>query len=356
MSNISLGIRNHPQSLTLAANDYKTVDVSGSYFLLVSNSLTTDVEVAIGGYDSLNPWPVLFSAQTRNPDEFFDKVRFHNPAGVSMTIEFWVSTLLIDNKSAEVTGTITIPIDDTSNGTVSDASIVVQSRAGYLLTVGPVVNVGGGVVGLPLTAHPFVAGDLVTVTGCPQYNGAYTVLAGGGVNQVNITHAYMGGLLDNAAAVNVGGGVVGIPITGHSYTAGETIRLAGTVNYNGDEVVVAGGGANQVNITAAYVAEVFTGAETHNLVVDGVDDTIALTAAQSIASSATQKELHIANHDATYKVFWGDSAVNAATYRGVPIAPESVYIIPCTDVIYLAAEAGAGVAGCRVSWNRKTKS
>lgn len=65
------------------------------------------------------------------------------------------------------------------------------------------------------------------------------------------------------AAVNVGGGVVGIPCTAHGFQAGETVTIANTVNYNGDEVVLSTSTTNQVNITATYNAETF-----------GADDTI----------------------------------------------------------------------------------
>jgi len=354
--NITKGIVVAWRTLTLTAGEHRTVPQPGRYFLLVGNSLTTPVHVGIGT-DSPSPWPVLFSARVEREEDYFDRVTFYNPAGAAMTIDYVISNLIIDNKSAEVTGTITIPVDDTSNGTVSDASIVVQPRAGFLIDAAVAVDVGGGVVGLPVTAHPFATGNLVTVTGCPQYNAAYTVLAGGGVNQVNVTATFKGGLIDNAAAVNVGAGVVGIPITGHPYATGETITFTNTVNYNGSYPVLASSTVDQVNITVAYNAEVFDGVDdSHNLTFDNTDDSIALTAAQSIPAGTTRKELHITNHDATYRVFWGDSNVNAATWRGTVIAPESVYIIPCTNQIFLACEDAAGVAGCRVSWNHMTKS
>ena len=344
-------------AITLAAGEHTTVNQVGRYFILKSNSLATEVQVAIGNSQHYTAWPVLWSFQTHSVDDFFEKIKFYNPAGAPMTIDFFISTDWIDNKSAEVTGTITIPIDDTSNGTVSPASIVVQPRNGVLIDVDEPVDVGGGVVGLPIAGHPFAAADNVTVSGCPQYNGVNIVVAGGGANQVNITATFKGGLIDNAAAVNVGVGVVGIPITGHPYATGETIRLDNTTNYDGDYPVLASSTANQVNITVAYNAETFDGVnDSHNLVFDGVDDKIALTTAQSIPADTTRKELHITNHDATYKVFWGDANVNATTYRGVIIQPDSVYILPCTDEIFLACEDAAGVTGCIVSWANKTKT
>ena len=281
--NITKNIIVSIEPVTLAAGEHRTINQPGRYFLLVSNSLTTALQVAIGN-DSYQPWPVLFSARVEKEDDYFDKVKFYNPAGTAMTVEYIISNLIIDNKAAEVTGTITIPIDDTTNGTETPASIIVQPRGGALINA--------------------------------------------------------------AAAVNVGGGVVGIPVTGQTFNTGDAITITGTVNYNGAYTVLASSTANQVNITAAYVAETF----------DGVDDTIKLTTPRSIAAGTTRKELHIANHDTSYKVFWGDANVDDAAWRGIPVQPESVYIITCTDILYLTCEAGAGIAGCRVSWANKTKS
>jgi len=67
--------------------------------------------------------------------------------------------------------------------------------------------------------------------------------------------------LDNAAAVDKGGGLVGIPITGHPFAAGDTITLDGTSNYDGAEEIVSET-ADEVVITATYAAETFAGTET----------------------------------------------------------------------------------------------
>ena len=68
--------------------------------------------------------------------------------------------------------------------------------------------------------------------------------------------------MDVGPAVNVGAGIVGLPLTGHNYPVGSEIVVAGTVAYDGAYVVQAGGGANQINVVAAFAAEAFTGAET----------------------------------------------------------------------------------------------
>lgn len=67
--------------------------------------------------------------------------------------------------------------------------------------------------------------------------------------------------INNAAAVDKGGGLVGIPITAHTFTAGRTVVIAGTVAYNGTYQIVSQT-TDEIVITVTYVAETFTGAET----------------------------------------------------------------------------------------------
>jgi hypothetical protein len=61
---------------------------------------------------------------------------------------------------------------------------------------------------------------------------------------------------DNAAAVDIGGGIVQIPCTDHNFHKGDTVVISVTTNYNGT-YTVRDCGVNSFNITAAYVAEVF---------------------------------------------------------------------------------------------------
>ena len=64
--------------------------------------------------------------------------------------------------------------------------------------------------------------------------------------------------INNAAAVDKSGGLVGIPITSHAFVAGEPVTIAGSTNYNGNNTVVSKT-TNEIVITAAYVAETFSG-------------------------------------------------------------------------------------------------
>ncbi len=77
--------------------------------------------------------------------------------------------------------------------------------------------------------------------------------------------AYSGSLakaLDAAAATDEGGGLVGIPLTGHGYAQGDLVFISGTDNYNGLHTAQAGGTANKFLIQAAYGAETFAATDT----------------------------------------------------------------------------------------------
>lgn len=67
--------------------------------------------------------------------------------------------------------------------------------------------------------------------------------------------------IDNAAAVDKGGGLVGIPITGHSLEAEQIVVVDGTTNYDGSYEIISKT-ADEIVITATYVAETFAGTET----------------------------------------------------------------------------------------------
>lgn len=67
--------------------------------------------------------------------------------------------------------------------------------------------------------------------------------------------------LNAAAAVDAGGGLVDIPITGHGYAVGARIGLAGTTNYDGHHYVVAVPDVNTIRIATTFNAETFAGTE-----------------------------------------------------------------------------------------------
>ena len=77
--------------------------------------------------------------------------------------------------------------------------------------------------------------------------------------------------LDATAAVNVGGGVVGLPFTGHPFEVGQKIRVYGTGKYDADYTVQAGTTANEIRVLASYVAKTFGGTETVIRMIDGLN-------------------------------------------------------------------------------------
>lgn len=66
--------------------------------------------------------------------------------------------------------------------------------------------------------------------------------------------------IDNAAAVDKGGGEVGIPCTGHSYTTRHDVTFSGTTNYD-NTYRVQSATADEIVIEETYNAETFAGTE-----------------------------------------------------------------------------------------------
>jgi hypothetical protein len=70
--------------------------------------------------------------------------------------------------------------------------------------------------------------------------------------------------LGASAAVDKGSGKVGLPCSSHGYSTGTSISVRGTVNYNAIYTVDATSSTDEIVVTASYVSETFTGAETVN--------------------------------------------------------------------------------------------
>lgn len=139
------------------------------------------------------------------------------------------------------------------------------------------VDKGGGTVGIPITGHPFSAGDSITIIGTTNYDDDYTVLAASTTDEVVVTAAYQAEVfagteaaalavqsplfIDNDDAVDKGDGTVGIPATAHGLSEGDSITIAGTVAYNGNYTVLGATTTNEIVITTTYAAETFAGTE-----------------------------------------------------------------------------------------------
>lgn len=97
--------------------------------------------------------------------------------------------------------------------------------------------------------------------------------------------------IDNAAAVDKGGGLVGIPVTGHAFVAGREVTIAGTTNYNGAFEVISQT-TNEVVITDTFVSETFGGTETIVSSIKGVVFVGTVTSGTFADVSAEQGDLH----------------------------------------------------------------
>jgi len=60
---------------------------------------------------------------------------------------------------------------------------------------------------------------------------------------------------------DVGGGIVGIPYTAHPFSSGDVIRIAGSTNYTGTHTLTAGTSANELQFSDTYTPETFDGTE-----------------------------------------------------------------------------------------------
>lgn len=80
-----------------------------------------------------------------------------------------------------------------------------------------------------------------------------------GPKQVTPVEQTAGHLLGEARLL--GGGEVGLPVKGHGLISGDYVYTLGTANYDKEEVLLAATSRNEIVITAANVAEAFTGRE-----------------------------------------------------------------------------------------------
>ena len=109
--------------------------------------------------------------------------------------------------------------------------------------------------------------------------------------------------LNNAAAVDKGGGLVGIPLTGHGYSEGEILLLNGSTNYDGVYTLPSqsSGDANEIIITAVYQAETFAGTEIVCIVVESTTHTLE-TATRTYDRFWQEYTEQVAAHTATIKM------------------------------------------------------
>lgn len=133
-----------------------------------------------------------------------------------------------------------------------DGSVLLASSAGITGNT----NGAGVSLGAIAAIEEFVGGLAVT---------QFPTMAGGAVATFTLQHSAVVSsvTLDAGPAVDNGGGLVGLPSTGHGFVSGDVVRVIGTTNYEGENFTLdPTTGVNELVITATYVAETFAGTET----------------------------------------------------------------------------------------------
>ena len=114
-------------------------------------------------------------------------------------------TYYIGGTVGEVPGTPAIPATYTLTyfGENSDVWGVPLSDVGTLTldTGGEVRNVGGGIVGIPCTGHPFIEGESIVITGTDQYGDGYTLTEGTTENELQFVDEYIAETFDGTETV-----------------------------------------------------------------------------------------------------------------------------------------------------------
>lgn len=115
--------------------------------------------------------------------------------------------------------------------------------------------------------------------------------------------------LSASAAVDNGDGTVGIPVAAHSFFAGQSVTVAGSVAYNGTYTlpVQTAGSGSVVVIPHAYVAETFVGTETiaitDSSAVNNGDGTVSIPCpAHGLASGQDVTISGTTNYNGTYTI------------------------------------------------------
>ena len=140
-----------------------------------------------------------------------------------------------------------------------------------------VVNEGRGYVSLAVAANPWVQDTFITINGTANYNGSYRLEYGTDKTKLVIKALYKAEVIPasakahrgraaflKGAVVDAGSGNVTLPVGGYGVAlhAGETVAVAGTVNYDGNHVLQAGTSTRSLVIQAAFVSETFDGTPT----------------------------------------------------------------------------------------------
>ncbi len=157
----------------------------------------------------------------------------------------------------------------------------IEALEGVTATLASLANQYDGVTGLSGSTFP-ARQDQVNNIGSGATGGTHVEATYDNTTQDTI---------DNAAANLLGGGLVGIPVTGHAFVAGREVTIAGSTAYNGAFEVISQT-ANEVVITHTQTAEAFTGAETIVSSIKGEVFVGTITLGTFADTAAAQGDLH----------------------------------------------------------------
>ena len=117
-------------------------------------------------------------------------------------------------------------------------------------------------------------------------------------------------------AVDVGGGLVKLPVTDHLMVAGNVVLINGTTNYDGVRTLPSQAAGDAINliITATYVAETFAVTDTACIIVESTTHTLA-TATRTYDRLWQEYPSQVAAHTATIEVTTTEATVKAGVFR-----------------------------------------
>lgn len=165
--------------------------------------------------------------------------------------------------------------------------------------------------------------------------------------------------LDNAAAYDAGSGLVRITITGHGMTAGNMIRIAVSVAYNGiwtiDSVA-----ANYIYLKTTYVAETFAGTETYTTAfqIEPTTQDYQLVEARLTLSAASAAESFVISLDSNNGAAWDCTLktvpMSALLFSDVEFTPDTRKYCDGGDVIlFTYANTNNRTWGLELIYRRK---
>ena len=125
------------RELTLAAGARKRVHEVASFFMLVSNTGSLKVKVAIGK-SSLSDCPIGYDFMERKEDTFFPFIDFKNPNAGSITIEYILSTGIVKSSpTIESLAEILEELRGLSTGEIWGTELTVTALAQVVMVANP---------------------------------------------------------------------------------------------------------------------------------------------------------------------------------------------------------------------------